>query len=57
MKQDFKDLLRALYDEFGDEGIEFVKNQGACDASVGHVRPGRVGRCPPRVSMARAMSA
>lgn len=29
MKQDFKDLLRALYDEFGDEGIEFVKNQGA----------------------------
>lgn len=29
MNQDFKDLLRALYDEFGDEGIEFVKNQGA----------------------------
>ena len=35
---------------------EFLK-KGSPDASVGHVRPGRVGRWPPRLSMARAMRA
>lgn len=29
MSQDFKKLLRVLYDEFGDVGVELVMNQGA----------------------------
>lgn len=29
MKQDFNGVFRLLYDEFGDAGVEFVKNQGA----------------------------
>ncbi len=35
----------------------YVADPGSCDGCVGHVRPGRAGRCPPRVSMSRAMRA
>ncbi len=37
--------------------LSTVCTLGPCDIPVGHVRPGKAGRLPPRLSMARAMSA
>src|SRR5664279_288539 len=39
------------------DGPDNQRITGSCDSSVGHFRPGRTGRWPPRLSRARAMRA